>query len=217
MKNKFIIVPVMLLGVMSIQGCSTMGVGKDEFSCEADEDSTKCGVSPRELYKVSEKPGDFKDNLKKRGMIVDEDGDVLESESKNGNLDTNEMNYLKEEIQRLKELVRLKQERPVTVEEATPQFVLKKPEVIRIWVAPWVDEKNVLHVGGYRYAEVSKKRWEIGNEIMNQYEDGLDGANIKPLQIERSDGTSSGDSEKSKIETLVDQTKSTIRDALKSE
>ena len=35
-------------------------------------------------------------------------------------------------------------------------------QVMRIWIAPWIDDDDNLHWNGYVYTEVSPRTWEIG-------------------------------------------------------
>lgn len=50
--------------------------------------------------------------------------------------------------------------RPEVLSGSVP--VRKAPKVIRIWLAPWVDEDEDLHQPGYIYAELPVKKWAIG-------------------------------------------------------
>ena len=35
-------------------------------------------------------------------------------------------------------------------------------QVMRVWLAPWEDERGVFHVGGYSFIEVEARRWTLG-------------------------------------------------------
>jgi len=45
---------------------------------------------------------------------------------------------------------------------AGPVPIRKAPKVIRIWLAPWVDEDEDLHQPGYIYAELQTRKWAMG-------------------------------------------------------
>lgn len=49
--------------------------------------------------------------------------------------------------------------------------------VARIWVAPWVDEDDVLYTGGYVYAEIQPRDWMIGEVRPAR------SARLRPLQV----------------------------------
>ena len=49
------------------------------------------------------------------------------------------------------------------VDETTwPKPVLEPARVIRVWIAPWVDENETLHWPSYVFAEVTPRKWSYG-------------------------------------------------------
>jgi conjugal transfer pilus assembly protein TraV len=54
----------------------------------------------------------------------------------------------------------------------TDKPVLSTPVVLRVWVAPWEDERKVLHDQAYLYAVVDPGHWQIAhnkNKLIKQY------------------------------------------------
>ncbi|WP_370649226.1 TraV family lipoprotein [Cupriavidus sp. EM10] len=44
----------------------------------------------------------------------------------------------------------------------TARPVRKPAQVMRIWIAPWIDSKDDLHYPSYLYTEVQPRRWSFG-------------------------------------------------------
>lgn len=43
--------------------------------------------------------------------------------------------------------------------------LLSPARVLRAWVAPWEDASGALHLAGYVYSEISKRKWRVGNPV----------------------------------------------------
>lgn len=46
---------------------------------------------------------------------------------------------------------------------AWPTPVLEPAQVLRVWIAPWVDDKQALHWPSYVFTEVTPRKWSFGN------------------------------------------------------
>ncbi len=54
-------------------------------------------------------------------------------------------------------------------EEPAAQPIREPSQVMRIWIAPWIDQGDNLNWSGYVYTEVTPKRWSFGEqEIRHQ-------------------------------------------------
>lgn len=42
------------------------------------------------------------------------------------------------------------------------QVLRKDVKVLRIWVAPWVDKSDDLHLSTLVYTDIEKRKWEVG-------------------------------------------------------
>lgn len=49
-----------------------------------------------------------------------------------------------------------------------PQPIMEQAQVMRIWVAPWVDANNDVHWPSYIYTEIQPKRWRFGRPATRQ-------------------------------------------------
>lgn len=65
-----------------------------------------------------------------------------------------------------------------------PLPVLKPAEVVRIWIAPWVDKKGDLHMPGYVFSEITPRRWEFGEVQVDKT------TVLAPVQVQRDSNTS---------------------------
>lgn len=52
--------------------------------------------------------------------------------------------------------------RPAITSNSGPVPVLEEPQVMRVWIAPWVDDKKDLHWPSYLFTEVTPRRWTFG-------------------------------------------------------
>lgn len=46
--------------------------------------------------------------------------------------------------------------------QATAQPIREPSQVMRVWIAPWIDQSDNLNWSGYVYTEVTPKRWAFG-------------------------------------------------------
>lgn len=45
-----------------------------------------------------------------------------------------------------------------------PRPVREPAQIVRIWIAPWVDASDTLHLAQYQFAEVQPRTWTVGLE-----------------------------------------------------
>ena len=67
-----------------------------------------------------------------------------------------------------------------------PLGIMRPPQVTRVWVAPWVDENQALHMPGYVFLTTDPGGWEFesGSQQIRQ-------PNLYPLEVE-TEGDSAG-------------------------
>jgi len=201
---------LLVSSVSLVSGCSTLGVGKSDFDCGAENGQTKCGVSARTLYEVSEGTNskNYQDSLVANELLVLDDTDVKKTKNQN-----QELAKVKAELELYKSKLKREKSTSALPTEAVPEFVLKKSEVIRIWIAPWIDDRNILNTGGFKYAEINEQKWNIGNQISNSGNQ----VQLKPYQIIKPaqvevDGQDNSD--KPSIDRLLSNAKEGVREAL---
>lgn len=52
--------------------------------------------------------------------------------------------------------------RPVWKTESGPMPVLEHAQVLRIWIAPWVDARQTLNWPSYVFTEITPRKWSFG-------------------------------------------------------
>lgn len=129
---------IWLLMAAVVAGCSMMGIGeKTEFACNKKQEGYGCS-SVEAVYKA-----------------------------------TNSANYRSELAAgptRDGEAAKPQAPAPAASAAVTPLSppnwpapVIEPPSVLRIWIAPWVDDKKALHWPSYVFAEVTPRKWSYGN------------------------------------------------------
>jgi conjugal transfer pilus assembly protein TraV len=56
--------------------------------------------------------------------------------------------------------------------------ILEPAKVMRVWIAPWIDAKQDLHMPGYVFTEVTPRRWSFGEAA------AITGKPLVPLQVD---------------------------------
>lgn len=148
-KQRVISKKILGVGMVLIMcsGCSSLNVGKDEYSCPGMPNGVQC-MSARDVYAATNDgkvPRPMKPEEVKDRADVDGGGPsyVLEAPSNSG--DPVIDNYVAPRLP----------DRPIPIR--TPA------QVMRIWVAPWEDTNGDLIVTGYIYTEIEPRRWVIGS------------------------------------------------------
>jgi len=118
----------------ALNGCSGIGIGKSEFSCSKERETGLPCASPQEVY------------AKTNGA----NWQPTSSTSSNA-ASQNQAN-----IERVASVM------PMTPPNY-PAPVLEPARVMRVWIAPWVDEAQSLHWPSYVFTEVTPRKWSYGN------------------------------------------------------
>lgn len=161
-------------GIAGLSGCSYLQVGEEEFSCSGMPDSIYCHSS-REVYEATSdgtvpspmRPGaayneECEDCVKSEldgGPSPDEDQDGIQiSEADSGSgAKAKPVQTAQTEDDVIRNYVTpALPERPVPIR--TPS------QVMRIWVAPFVDESGDFNAPGYVYTEIEPRRWVLAKE-----------------------------------------------------
>ena len=151
-----------------LTGCSTAsGIGKGDFSCAGPTPGTAC-IDSMTVYEITSDP-----ELQK--AVVAE---LQRAAANEEDVDPHEV------------LARIRAQQTPTVGSASsivepitqPKPILKPAQVVRIWIAPWVDRKGDLHMPGYVFSEITPRRWELGEP-----ETGT-ATILAPVQLQRDAG-----------------------------
>jgi len=142
MKKTLILFIIALLGTT---GCATM---QSEYSCPGVPDGVVC-KNPVEVYNLTENTDSvtgYKNSRHKK------ETEAKKSEAENG-----------QQSQYMPAITKLDPTKPLH----SPMPVMAAAEVLRIWVAPWIDEKEDLRWPGYVFTEITPRRWTIGKYGFN--------------------------------------------------
>ena len=130
-----------------LQGCSSLGIGEDEFSCPGKPGGAQC-KSSWELYEMTNNgavPAPMKaGDAENEGAEAAAQGGVNEDYVNTSDADFIVDNYVAPRLP----------DRPVPVR--TPS------QVMRIWIAPYDDTDGDFIVSGYAYTEIEPRRWTLG-------------------------------------------------------
>lgn len=140
---------VSVLGIASLLGaCSMLNIGQDSYSCTGIPEGVRC-LSARQVYEQTH-------NGQRPQTIREQSSDATRSSNK---------------VQ-LNAVARPKADTPsisashpvsASVLSHLRSLPLRTPsQVMRIWIAPWIDEQGDLMTPSYVYTEIEPRRWTIG-------------------------------------------------------
>lgn len=175
-----------------LSGCaSTWNLGSSDFSCPGMPKGVIC-KTPHEVYKLT--------NNKSSLVTLTADGQKA----------------LTQEAAVPANAVMQQVHLPQPLQQPMP--VMEAAQVMRIWVAPWIDQAGDLHYPSYIYSEITPRRWSFGNLTKGQgaripvaaYVDGqreeqaaggdkvlpMAPAGIAPVSEKRNDGQTKNDLKK---------------------
>jgi len=153
---------LVLAACLSLTGCSAMG--EKDFSCKAPTKGVGC-LPSMDVYEITNDP-----------ELYQAVADALEEAAQSG-----------EEFDHLEVVERVRREYEPTTSTTKamvepirqPLPVLQPAHAIRIWIAPWVDQKGDLHMPGYVFTEITPRRWSFGEaEVSNS-------TVLAPVQVDR--------------------------------
>ncbi|MGB9500144.1 MAG: type IV conjugative transfer system lipoprotein TraV [Dissulfuribacterales bacterium] len=136
MKKMLILFIITLIGT---SGCATM---QSEYSCPGVPDGVVC-KDPVEVYKLT----DNADSVK----------GCKDCKHKNKEI-KNETPQPNKKQEYMPVITKLDPTKPLH----GPMPIMEAAKVLRVWIAPWIDEKEDLRWPGYVFTEVTPRRWTIG-------------------------------------------------------
>lgn len=132
-KRLFIIKIALIAAIL--QGCSSLGIGKSDFSCPGGIDGVRC-LSARQVYEATESS----DYVKTRA----------------------EENQTGANKQSVPVVARVGSAQVAVPRIGQPVPIRTQAKVMRIWIAPWEDNDGDLHANGYIYTEIERRKWNLG-------------------------------------------------------
>jgi conjugal transfer pilus assembly protein TraV len=142
---------LMMVGTVAyiVSGCSAMGIGESEFSCNEIDNGLPC-ASVETVYELTNTDS-YKENIEQYKY---ENGIEGSNPSNTANMPKAPTDVSAEYIPRVI---------PKPVKGTVP--VRTPAQVMRIYVAPWESKSGDLNVPGYVYTEVEPRRWMIGERV----------------------------------------------------
>ncbi len=149
---------------VTTSGCSFFNVGEEEFACTGMPDSVYChssrdvyyatndGSVPSRVGKDGSYNEDCTDCVRSEGERFNNAGD-REGDARSHETDSSSSSFLNghgdEVINNY-----------VSPRLPTHSVPIRTPAVVmRIWIAPWVDQQDNLNSPGYVYTEIEPRRW----------------------------------------------------------
>lgn len=147
--------------VMVLPGCSVLNTGEEEFSCSGMPGSIYC-ASARDVYEATN-DGVVPSPMRKDDAYNDECNDCVRSEEVNPDLkETQEADIRKAEKKTLAVMNDEVINNYVTPALPDKPIPIRTPsQVMRIWVASYVDVNGDLQAPGFVYTEIEPRRWVI--------------------------------------------------------
>ena len=155
----------------SLSGCAWFNVGEEEFACSGMPDSVYCH-SARDVY-IATNDGAVPSRVGKDGAYNEECEDCERSEGSNFNFEADLIEGGQGNGQTVTTVTASSMTRngdevidnyvsPRLPEHPVP---IRTPAVVmRIWIAPWIDENDDLISPGYVYTEIEPRRWIYKDE-----------------------------------------------------
>ncbi len=178
MKNKLIFI----IAVMFLSGCSSLGVGENDFKCELGANEGYC-ASASEVYNLTNPPLNFNKNIN-----VGIANNSIENETNVSNTENNKKNTAK--IQADESKIQPVNDLYTYSDQGIP--IRTPTRVMRIWIAPWIDSSDSLNMSGLVYTDIETRKWTIGEKTHTNKTSGFKFKKLskdKPIkrQSERTD------------------------------
>jgi len=131
--KRLFIIKIALIAA-TLQGCSSLGIGKSDFSCPGGIDGVRC-LSARQVYEATESS----DYVKTRA----EENQPANKQS-------------------VPVVAKVGSAQVAVPRIGQPVPIRTQAKVMRIWIAPWEDNDGDLHANGYIYTEIERRKWNLG-------------------------------------------------------
>lgn len=174
-----------VLAAITLNGCSALNVGEEEFSCSGMPDSVFCR-SARDVYEATN-DGSVPSRIGPEGAYNEDCDDCVRSEGPN-------YNFGYEAEEEAGRQASLSGGKSGSGDEVVDNFVtprlpdkpvpIRTPAVVmRIWIAPWIDDNDDLIAPGYVYTEIEPRKW-----IYSTTANAVDNSKFEPLRMTKRSG-----------------------------
>ncbi|HFQ5158103.1 TPA: TraV family lipoprotein [Vibrio vulnificus] len=152
---------LLAFGSTLLSGCSSLDFGSSKYGCSGMPDGVRC-LSAREVYELTSNGA----APKTIDAVATRIGSL--SGYSQSDLETGLLSY--------PALPKTQQSAPIRIPS----------RVMRIWIAPWEDDRGDLNLVSYVFTEIEPRRWDIGVSVPRTVSPVL-----RPLQTQ-SDRSSAG-------------------------
>ena len=176
-----------LLGAAALSGCSALNTGEEEFSCSGMPGSIYC-ASARDVYEATN-DGVVPSPMRKEDAYNEDCDDCVKSEDVNPDLQkggeessgavARPVNGERETLAVTDDEIINNYVAPALPDKPVP--IRTPSQVMRIWVAPYVDVNGDLQAPGYVYTEIEPRRWIM----RTRSDDGAGATAFAPLEDAR--------------------------------
>lgn len=146
------------IGILLVSGCSSFGSGQkksSDFSCSGLPEGSVC-KTPLEIYESTN--GDDAVEASVVSAPDSESGSKKKSKGKSKD-------------------VPVVVQRNLVVSPPSPKPILEEAQVMRVWVAPFIDANQDLQWPGHIFTEVTPRRWSFGERDVENIR------SVVPLQL----------------------------------
>jgi len=154
---------------MLFTGCAAAlnPVGESSFSCPGMPQGVTC-KTPKAVYKSTQ------------GILPNAESDMPMAGTVSQDMTRSaQKKPVKKTTKQTRDADQLIQAKPLKV--ALP--VRTSSQVMRIWVAPWIDKNDDLHVPSFLYTEINARKWNVGD-----YTFSGNGVNVPHKVVEMAPG-----------------------------
>lgn len=195
LKLKTLFAALMLSGVATLSGCSSLAIGESEFQCQAEEGGVAC-ISAREVYQKTHTKDHLTDKDLAPGVTIKKENDdsflgYFNSNDENdkkavpsvpavnyngisGSVYDSENEVIKGYIDG-KDTIELYRHSESKIEELKqkhddgtfiePNLLRQPAQVMRVWIGPREDMMENFHKPQEVYVEIESKKWLLGNKV----------------------------------------------------
>lgn len=154
-KRITVVLGLLLMWVGAAGGCSyigkTLAIGESEFSCPPPDKGTGC-MPPSAVY--DRQKGGFYDS---RFEPPQENKDKTKNDPPPAFAPPSPFQHQPSSVAYS----------PGLSPELNP--VRTRVKIMRIWIAPWVDERESLHYPGYMFVDAGGPSWNYGEKVAGEY------------------------------------------------
>jgi conjugal transfer pilus assembly protein TraV len=180
---------VAVLAATTVTGCGSLALGKGQFGCAGQPSDPLC-LPTSAVYALTEsseplQSADTTPERPARFRFRSEDTSSAQREPTALELFTGEATRPQHSTSRSASAPPEPPVAPEAIDEAllrprsTEPLPLRLPaQVMRIWLAPWEDDRGDLHAGGYVYTEIAPRTWSLAEGPAPATP-----ARLRPLQV----------------------------------